>query len=153
MYKKLKSTLLLLAAIALLLSGCNFRVEKNTFYVDRDKIDSIEIQREYFDEEGNSYFRCKNITDPSDLDTLCRKIRTLPVERASGKEAHPVDAFSLIILLHGSTDHHLVMSEKMAYYDQMAYDYAKKGVYADFLELYNNFGYEEEDTEPTRFPK
>lgn len=142
-----------MVAGALLLSGCNFRVEKNTFYVDRDKIQSIELQKEYFDEEGNSYFRCKKVTNSSDLDTLCRMIRTLPVERASIKEAHPVDAFSLIILLDGSTDHHLVMSEKMVYYDQMAYDYTKKGTYADFLGLYSKLGYEEADTEPTRFPK
>lgn len=152
MLKKTIRVLLLLMVAVLLLSGCNFKVEKNTFYVNRKKIESIEIQREYFDEEGKSYFRCKKVTDPSDLDTLCRLIRTLPVERASEKEAHPIDAFSLIILLEGSTDHHLVMSEKMVYYDQMAYDYSKKGVFSDFKKRYDKLKYEEVDTEPTRFP-
>lgn len=139
-----------LVAVLLLTGGCNFKVEKNTFNVDRDKVDSIEIQREYIEGEKSTY-RCKKIIDPADLDLLCQKIRTLPVVRATNKEAHPVDSFSLIILIQGSTEHHLVLSEKMAYYDQLAYEYTDN-IYDEFVELYENFGYEEEAVEPTRFP-
>ena len=94
--------LLLLAAVLLLTGGCSFKVEKNTFNIDRDKVDSIEIQREY-EEKGESVYRCKKITDPQDLDQLCKKLRTLPVYRAGNSEPHPIDDHGLIILIQGST--------------------------------------------------
>lgn len=148
-----KYLLLLLVAVMLLTGGCNFKVEKDTFNIDRDKVDLIEIQREYTDKDGKITYRCKKITDPADLDTMCDFVRTLSVKRASNDKAHPVDAFSFIILVQGSIKHHLVMSEKMAYYDQIAYEYTDEDVYEEIKELYDNLGYEEEDIEPTRFPK
>ena len=39
----------------------------------------------------------------------------------------------------------------MAYYDQIAYDYKDKDLFSEFIELYDNYGYEEEETDPTLY--
>lgn len=144
--------LLLMAAVLLLAGGCNFKVEKTTFNVDRDKVDSIEIQREYKEGEKLVY-RAKMVNDPADLDYLCQKLRTLPVRRASNLEPHPIDGFSLIILIQGSSEHHMVLTEKMVYFDQIAYEYESKKTFRQMIDLYDNFGYEEAETEPTKYPE
>lgn len=132
--------------------GCDLKIERDVFYLPQDEIESIEIQREYFHEEdGTSYFQSKKITEKSDLKEIGEKIRKLPVKRASSGEPHPITDFSLIILIKGKREHHLILTEKMAFYDQIAYEYNDSDTYNDFIKLYNDLEYSEEKTEPDRF--
>lgn len=141
---------MMLAAMLLLTTGCSFKVERDVFYLPQEEVESVEIQREYFydDEEGGSYFRHKIITGQEDMETICEKIRKLPVRRASSSEPHPITEFSMILIINGKKEHHLILTEEMAFYDQIAYEYTDENTYEEFVTLYNDLGYAEEDTEP-----
>lgn len=145
-----KRFLIILAAVLLLTSGCSFKVERDVFYLPQAEVTGVEIQREYFsdDEQTESYFRRKVINGQEDLEAICEKIRKLPVRRASSSEPHPITEFSLIIIINGAKEHHLILTEEMAFYDQIAYEYTDEDTYEEFVELYNDLGYAEEDTEP-----
>ncbi len=149
----MKKWLLILTAVIMLFSaGCSFKVEKNTFYLPQDEVKGVEIQREYFGKEDTaSYFRSKVLTEQKDLEKVCEMVRKLPVVRASSAEPNPITEFSMIIVITGERDHHLILTDEMAFYDQIAYEYSKPGVYEEFLKYYNNLGYAEEDAEPNRF--
>ena len=148
-----KRLFLCLAAVLLMASGCNFKVQHNTFYLPQEQVESVEIQREYFYDDGtdDSYFRHKVVTAQEDIEQISEMIRTLDVRRASSSEPHPITAFSIIIIIGGEKEHHLILDEDIAFYDQVAYEYTNDQVYQTFLDLYNNLGYAEEDTEPDRF--
>lgn len=96
-----------MAAVLLLCSGCNFKVQKDSFSIPQEMVKGIEFQREYFNEEGTAYFRRKLVSNQTDIEEICTMIRTLSVERASRNEPHPITDFPLIIILRGDKDHHL----------------------------------------------
>ena len=147
-----KCFLICLAAVLILTSGCSFKVERDTFYLPQDEVKSVEMQREYhYDDGSGSYFRHKVVTDPTDMELICEAIRKLSVRRASAEEPHPIKEFSIIIIIGGKREHHLILNEDIAFYDQVAYEYKDSGIYKEFLDMYNNLGYAEEDTEPDRF--
>ncbi len=144
--------LISLAAVLILVSGCSFKVKRDTFYLPQEEVESVEIQREYYNEDGkSSYYRRKAVTEPADIESVCEKIRNLPVRIASVSEPHPISEFSMIIIIDGKREHHLILNEDIAFYDQIAYEYKKNGVYQSFLDLYDALDYTEEDTEPDRF--
>ncbi len=141
-----------LAAILVLTSGCSFKVDRDTFYLPQEQVESVEIQREYhYEDEPGSYFRHKVITDSADMQLICEEIRNLPVYRAGSDEPHPITEFSMIIIIGGEREHHVILNEDILFYDQIAYEYKEEGVHQKFVDLYNNLGYAEEDTEPNRF--
>ena len=143
---------ILMVSVVLLVSGCNFKVDRDTFYLPQDQVESVEIQREYhYEDEPGSYFRHKVLTDSEDMALLCEKIRDLPVYRANSENPHPITDFSMIIIIGGKREHHIILNENVMFYDQVAYEYSEKGVYQEFVDFYNNLGYAEEDTEPNRF--
>ncbi|PWM38036.1 MAG: hypothetical protein DBX52_07975 [Clostridiales bacterium] len=146
-----KWTAIFMAAVLLLCSGCNFKVQKDSFSIPQEMVKGIEFQREYFNEEGTAYFRRKLVSNQTDIEEICTMIRTLSVERASRNEPHPITDFPLIIILRGDKDHHLILTEDMAFYDQIPYVYKDKKIFETFKTLYDNLDYEEEDTEPERF--
>lgn len=147
-----KWLLICLAAVLVLTAGCSFKVERDTFYLPQNEVDSVEIQREYlYEDEDGSYFRHKIVTNPADMEMVCEAIRKLDVRKASAEEPHPITEFSMIIIIGGEREHHLILTEELAFYDQVAYVYEDAGIYQSFLDLYNNLGYAEEDTEPDRF--
>ncbi len=147
-----RRVLVLAVAVLLLFSGCNFKVDRDTFYLPQEDVKSVELQREYhYEEDQGSYFRHKVVTNQEDLRMICEKIRTLPVRRVSSEGPHPIKEFSMIIIISGKREHHLILNEEIAFYDQIAYEYKDSGVYEEFIELYNNLGYAEEDAEPDRF--
>ena len=147
-----RRVLVLAVAVLLLFSGCDFKVDRDTFYLPQEEVKSVELQREYhYEEEQGSYFRHKVVTNQEDLRMICEKIRTLPVRRVSSEEPHPIKEFSMIIIISGKREHHLILNEEIAFYDQIAYEYKDSGVYEEFIELYKNLGYAEEDAEPDRF--
>lgn len=147
-----KRIVLLAVALLLTLSGCNFKVDRDTFYLPQEDVKSVELQREYlYEEEGGSYYRHKVVTNQEDLRMICEKIRSLPVRRISSQTPRPIKEFSMIIIISGKREHHLVLNEESVFYDQIAYEYKDSGVYEAFIELYNNLGYAEEDAEPDRF--
>lgn len=140
-----------LALVLLLTSGCSFKVKKDTFTVPLDKITEIEIQRGIENEEGKTVFYGKVITEEADREKVCEMIRTLPVKRANRDEPHPITNFTMIIVLRGEKTHRLILSEEMAYYDQLAYEYGNDKIYSSFLELYDIMDYSAKETEPDRF--
>ncbi len=147
-----KWMLICLAAVLVLTAGCSIKVERDTFYLPQNEVESVELQREYlYEDEDGSYFRHKVVTNPEDMEMVCEAIRKLDVRRASAEEPHPITEFSMIIIIGGKREHHLILTEELAFYDQVAYEYEDPGVYQDFVNLYNNLGYAEEDTEPDRF--
>ncbi len=141
-----------LAVMLLFTSGCSFKIDRDMFYLPQDQVESVEIQREYhYDDDSGSYFRHKVVTVPSDMQVICEEIRKLPVYRASNDKPHPIVDFSMIIIIGGEREHHVILNEDIMFYDQIAYEYSKEGVYQKFVDLYNNLGYAEVDTEPNRF--
>jgi len=142
---------LLAAALLLAAGGCSIKVKKDTFSIPMDLVKSVEVQREYFDEQGKAYFCRKLVTGEDDMVKICDIIRTLPVERASKNEPHPITDFPIIVILRGAKDHHLILTENMAYYDRLAYTYKDNKTFEVFKTLYDNLGYAEEPTDPDRF--
>ncbi len=142
---------MMLAMILLLSAGCSVKVRRDTFSIPQEMVKSVEIQREYLDESGNSYFYKKVVTSEEDMEKICSMIRTLPVEKASQDEPHPITDFSIIVLLRGEKDHRLILNEDMAFYYRVAYNYQDAKTFQQFKDLYDNLGYEEEKTEPSRF--
>lgn len=143
-----KRILLFCVVLVLILSGCSFKVQQDTFYIPEEKVDSIEIQREYVKEDGSSYFCKKVVSDKEEVEDFCDKIRRLKAEKASYEQAHPITEYPMIIILKGSKDHKLILTEEVAFFDQIPYLYTKDGVYSDFLKLYEGIEYPEEETKP-----
>lgn len=148
-----KYMLFLCIAVLLLASACSLKVERNVFYLPEGSVETIEVQREYIAEDtGYACYKSKKVTDEAEVEKLCEQIRKLPARRASSSEPHPMTEFSLIFILEGETKrHHLVLTEEMAFYDQIAYEYTDKEAFSDFVKIYAALDYEEADTEPARF--
>ncbi|MBQ8894020.1 MAG: hypothetical protein IJ043_06375 [Clostridia bacterium] len=147
-----KYFLICMTLILVLSTGCSLKIQRDVFYLPQEDVESVEIQREYFTEgEETSYFRSKKVADQKDMEKICEMIRKLPVIRASSSEPNPITEFSMIIILDGKKEHHLVLTDEMAFYDQIAYEYTKDDTYEMFVELYNSLEYDEVDTEPDRF--
>lgn len=150
MMKKL--LILLSVAVMLFASACSLKVERDVFHIPEGSVEALELQREYIAEDtGYAYYKSKKITDEADVERICEKVRKLPVRRASSSEPHPMTEFSLIVIMEGNKRHHLVLTEKMAFYDQIAYEYTDKQAFSDFVKLYNGLSCEEKETEPDRF--
>lgn len=129
--------------LLLMLSGCSIKLPKDTIYIPLQKVKAVELQREYVDEEGNYTYCKKVIANETDKETICNMLRDLPITKASTEEPNPIVSMPLIVILRGEKDHHLVLSEDMAFYDQIAYDYTEEGILDEFIDLYNNLAYEE----------
>lgn len=144
--------LLIAAAVLALTSGCSFKVDRDTFFLPQDEVESVEIQREYQKEDQKgTYFVHKVVTEKADMERICSMIRELPVRRISTMTPQPITEFSMIIIIGGKREHHLILNEEIAFYDQVPYEYEKKGTYQKFVDLYDALGYQEEETEPNRF--
>jgi hypothetical protein len=141
---------LLLAIVVLTATGCSFKVERDTFYLPQDQVTAVELQMEYKSETGN-YYCSKKVTDTEGLELVCEKIRKLPVRRASSAEPHPMTVFPMIIVISGEKEHHLVLTEEMAFYDQIAYEYTDKSTFKEFITLYNGLEQAEEKAVPNLF--
>lgn len=132
--------------LLLLLSGCNIKLQQDSIYIPIQKVTAVELQREYIDEEGKSTY-CKKVVDvENDKETICNLLRALPIVKASTEEPNPIVEMPMIIILRGEKDHHLILAEDMAFYDQIAYNYTEKGILDEFITLYDNLGYAETDT-------
>ncbi len=146
-----KWSLLIIAVVLLLSSGCSiFRVKNPTFNIPRESVQSIEIQREY-KEDGKTDFRSKKVTEAEDVEILWEKLRFIELKRAKNDEPHAIERYPLIIILRGKKDHHLILDEKMAFYDQVAYEYTDSGVYEAFNNLYSELDYPEAKAEAEPF--
>lgn len=143
--------LLCTVAIVLTLSGCSLKVNDDTIYIPREKVLSAEIQKEYKKGEKDSYYCKKEIKDSADLDKICTLVRKLPAVKASSEHPNPIEEASIIVVLHGKKDHQLILNEKMAFYDQVAYEYTDKDAYEHFLEFYDELDCDEVKTEPDYF--
>ena len=108
------------------------------------------MQREYIDAEGKSEYCKKSIDQQKDKEMICDMLRELPIVKASTEKPNPIVKMPIIIILRGEMDHHLVLAEDMAFYDQIAYEYTEEGVLKEFITLYDNLGYAE--TEATVEP-
>ena len=143
-----KNILIFCASLSLLLGGCSFKVQQDTFYRPEEKVESIEIQREYVKEDGSSYYCQKVVSDKDEVEDLCEKIRYLKAEKASYEQAYPITEYPIIFILKGAKDHKLILTEEVAFFDQVPYIYTKDGVYSDFLKLYDGMDSPEEETKP-----
>lgn len=144
--------LLVAAAMLMLTSGCSFKVDRDTFFLPQDEVKSVEIQREYQKEDqSGTYFCHKIVEDEADMDRICRMIRELPVRRISTETPQPITEFSMIIIIGGKREHHVILNEDIAFYDQVPYEYEKKGTYQKFVDFYEALDCQEEETEPNRF--
>lgn len=142
---------LCLAAILLGLNACSFKVQDDTIYIPREKVVSVEMQKEYKEEGKESYYCKKELTSSADLDKICSMIRDLPAKKASSEHPNPIEEAKIIVILHGQKDHRLILNEKMAFYDQVAYEYTDKNVLNRFLKFYDEMGYDEAKTEPSYY--
>ena len=142
---------ILLIGVLLFLNGCSFKVPQETYSITTESIQSIELQREYVDESGVISYRAKKIEDSEEIAKICEEVRYLPVVRAPADEAIGIKTMTVIVILHGKVDHHLVLNSEYAFYDKMPYYYQEKGVLSDFVELYDSLAYEEYETEATPF--
>ncbi len=132
-----------LLILLLLLSGCSFKLQQDSIYIPSQKVSAIEIQREYVSEDGTRSYCKKVIDEDSDIESICKRLRVLPIAKASAEEPNPMMKMPLIVILRGKKDHHLVLAEDMAFYDQIAYEYEKDGILEDFIKLYDALDYEE----------
>ena len=137
---------LFMVAMTLMLSACSFKVNDDTFYIPREKVLSAEIQMEYNDGETDAYYCKKEITKAADLDRICELVRKLPAKKASSERPNPIEEATIVIVLHGQIDHQLILNEKMAFYDQVAYEYTEKDACERFIKFYKDLDCEEEKT-------
>lgn len=140
----------LLIGVLLLMNGCNFKVPREAFAIKEESVTSIEFQKEYIDESGAVSYRAKKIEDAEQIKELCEMIRYLPVVRAASNEAIGIETMTVIVVLHGKVDHHLILNSEYAFYDKMPY-YQQKGVLSDFVDWYDSLSNEEYETEATPF--
>ncbi len=142
---------LFLTLILLLLNACSFKVNNDTIYIPREKVVSAEIQKEYEEEGKEPYYCKKDLTSSSDLNKICSMIRELPAKKASSEHPNPIEEANIIVILHGQKDHRLILNEKMAFYDQVAYEYTDKKAYDRFLKFYDEIDCDEVKTDPSYY--
>ncbi len=142
---------LFLIVILLLLNACSLKVQNDTIYIPREKVMSAEIQKEYKEEGKDPYYCKKDLTSSSDLDKICSMIRDLPAKKASSEHPNPIEEAKIIVILHGQKDHRLILNEKMAFYDQVAYEYTDKDTFNRFLKFYDGIDCDESKTEPSYY--
>ena len=92
-------------------------------------MEAVEIQMEHRDENGQSTYNKKVIEEEKQKERICERLRNIPIEKAPADQPNPITSTPMIIILRGKKDHHLVLTETMAYYDQIAYEYTEKGVF------------------------
>lgn len=143
-----KRILLFCAVLVLILSGCSFKVRQNTFYIPEEKVESIVFQKKYVKDDGSFYYCQKLVAEREEIEEFCDKIRYLDAKKASYENAYPIKEYPVIIILKGAKDHKLILTEEVAFFDQIPYVYTKDGVYSDFLKLYDDMDYPEEETKP-----
>ena len=146
-----KSLLLICLSLLLLFSGCSIKVQRDTIYIPKDKVESVEIQREYKGENGETYYCKKEISDSDQVEEICDMIRKLPAKKAASDQPNPIEKVSIIVILHGEKDHRLILNESMAFFDQVAYEYKEKGVCERFLSVYDSLKSDEIKTEPNYY--
>ncbi|MBR4086969.1 MAG: hypothetical protein IKK30_03830 [Clostridia bacterium] len=142
---------LFLAVILLLLTACSFKVNNDTIYIPREKVVSAEIQKEYKEEGKDPYYCKKDLTSTADLDKICSMIRELPAKKASSEHPNPIEEANIIVILRGQKDHRLNLNKKMAFYDQVAYEYTDKNAFDQFLNFYDDIDCDEEKTDPSYY--
>lgn len=140
-------------AMLLLMNGCNFKVQNETFSIQEEAVKTIEIQKEYTDENGQIYYRAKKIEDREQIEKICKMIQYMPVVRVPANTAVGIEKMTMIVILHAKIDHHLVLNGEYAFYDKMPYHYEKKGTLNEFVSFYDKLSCEEFDTEATPFSK
>lgn len=143
--KKFFSICLIIAL--LMLNGCSFKVKQDTFSIPENTVSSIEIQKEYTTEDGQTFYRCKVVDGIEDVEKICEMIRTLPAEKVPAGEQTAIRSTPLIIIMRSEIEHRLILNEERAFYNQMAYNYLDSDTFEDFMDLYDNLAYEESDTE------
>ena len=143
-----KRILLFCAVFALILSGCSFKVQQDTFYIPEEKVEAIEFQKRYVKDDGSFYYCQKTVAEREEIEELCDEIRHLDAKKASYEQAYPIKEYPIIVILKGAKDHKLILTEDVAFYDQIPYLYTKENVYLDFLKLYDGIDYPEEETKP-----
>ena len=142
---------LCLVAILLCLNACSMKVQDDTFYIPREKVVSVEMQKEYKEDGKDSYYCKKEITSSVDLDKICSMIRDLPAKKASSEHPNPIEEAKIVVILRGQKDHRLILNEKMAFYDQIAYEYTDDDVINRFLKFYDETDCQEEKTAPSYY--
>lgn len=148
----LKRILALCVVVSLLgLNACSFKVQDDTIYIPREKVVSAELQKEYSENGKDSYYCKKLLTSNSDLDDICSMIRDLPAKKASSEHPNPIEEAKIIVILRGQKDHRLILNEKMAFYDQVAYEYTDKDAFNRFMKFYDKIDCDEEKTEPSYY--
>ncbi len=139
--------ILMLAVSVLFTSGCSVRVDSGAFNIPSDKIDSIEFQKDYIDDEGNVTYRKKIIEDEEAFEELCEMVRGLDVVRVSNEETPSIQGFPMVIIFRGKKDHYLVINQHVVFYDSIAYLYTDSDVYDSFENFYFELSEKEVDTE------
>jgi hypothetical protein len=145
----MKKTLIAASLMLLLmLSGCSFKIQKDSIYIPADKVRAVELQKEFLGEDNITTYRKKVVDDEKNKEEICERLRSLPIKKAPNNQPNPISELPMIIILQGEKDHHLILTKEMAYYDKIAYEYTKDGVFEEFLALYDELDYEESVTEP-----
>jgi len=143
----MKRTLLaILICFALFLTGCNMHVENDTFNIPSDKVEFIEFQKEYIDDEGNSTYRKKVLKTGEKFEQLCEMVRKLDVVRVSNEETPAIDGFPMVIAFKGDKSHYLVINEYVVFYDTLAYVYTDSEIYDSFEKFYSDLNVKEVET-------
>ena len=78
-------------------------------------------------------------------------IRELPAKKASSEHPNPIEEANIIVILRGQKDHRLILNKKMAFYDQVAYEYTDKNAFDQFLNFYDDIDCDEEKTDPSYY--
>ena len=142
-----KIVALCIAIILLMCSGCSFKVKKNTFSIPTENVSVVTFQKRCVDETGKNYYIEKNVTEKKDIKTICEKVQTTPMKRADTTVPQPIDDVDFVIIIKSGIKYHIILNEKKAFYDQVAYEYVSKKTYNEYSSLYNSLNYEEKTTE------
>lgn len=136
-----------LVFILFLLNGCSIEVDEPTFYLPTEKVTAVEIQKEYYNEDGTTYYRKKIIKGDEQKDEICEMVRQFDGVRFANSETPVIDNFALVVILRGKTDHYLILNKEKGFYDGKAYKYTASDVYESFNAFYSKLAVDEVDTE------
>lgn len=141
-----KMIALMSALLMLLLSGCSVQVDSKTFRIPAEKIDTIEVQREYIDDDGKTTYRKKVIENKATIEELCEMVNELDVTRVANEETPTIVGFPLVVIFRGEKDHYLIVNKHVVFYDSLAYLYTDSDIYDSFLDYYSELSEKEVDT-------
>ena len=137
---------LMSALLMLFLSGCSVQVDSKTFRIPAEKIDTIEVQREYIDDDGKTTYRKKVIENKATIEELCEMVNELDVTRVANEETPTIVGFPLVVIFRGEKDHYLIVNKHVVFYDSLAYLYTDSDIYDSFLDYYSELSEKEVDT-------